>query len=1179
MKTPLGLIHLVTAILSLTAHPAGATPPVYRHPVATIPYAHTQPVIDGVVNDAEWQGAFSQRALQTTGGMLSVRQSRFWVMWDEEHIYVAMREPLRPGERLLQARRGRQPHKDVEVINDDCYEIWISADATDPLTGQPHCSTQFLANFAGARTDALHQPAVGNSRTSSYDTDWEPRSRLTPNHEWEMELVIPRASLGLTKGPFQDGLRLRALLARNFKRPWEQNSFEGTSTFAVVETHSQWVLSRRAPALQLLEVGNAATRKIGARLAAQAQSDTTIRWRYQSDSVTKEGVAQVRQGRWAEVVQLPDLDQPGPGRVRFTVTGADDTVLLDWSAQRSFGFAKRKQAPADGGKPVPVEYNQAAESLDDRGDQLNLDITFNPEKNYARVFGDFIHFDNRAAIQEIVIVVRDAADREIQRATTRLDQDAYAKAVLQFPQHPPGSYTVRFDCRDAAGQVIASKESSFAQENLAAKYEWWHTPRGNIEKVIAPWTPVTFEAGVFGVWGREMEVGAAGLPKRVRTQGREILAAPARLVARDAAGRELTAAGAETKLLFDKDHRKTLQVNSALGDVAVRSEVQVAFDGLYQITLTLTPRQATTWRSLQVVLPYAETMAEYIHAVTAEIRSGFWYGFTPPGRGRVWDCRLLGDRTMKLGSFIPYLWLGSTTGGLCWFADSDAGWIPSDTTPAIEIQRNAAGQVDLVFNLISDEATLDQPRTITFGLQASPVKPLHPRWREDSWWCGDTFKPYAHDGDLIFASVPFVAPDHAAEATRLIGEQHRGGRFAVPYFIHTALPRHRVPELAVFGEQWKTTVDDALCYRDSLTDYMIHHWSRWAEVYGIDGYYIDNMRPLACDNLEHGCGYRLPDGRVQPTFQMFDTRAYFLRSRALFLEQRPQSKLVLHMTNAMILPWVGPADVAYDGEHHVIYPELNKDFMDFWSLERMRVDYPAQWGVAVNFMHEYQGNWEPVDLHRAMRAYFATVMLHDALPTGNHNGHARNLMDQRAKFGLGAADVRFLPDWETTGLTTGNRDIKLAGWLRPGKLLLLVANFGEQQPAKIALDLAQLGWAGKTVSVTDAERGYQQQGQRAIPKTAAELAAERDRWPEKEAKRIANLKRNYDRAHAAAVAAGNPTPAPPDLAPKPYREQPLRREQVVVWSGDEAPAPQRNGATLTVPVARHNYRLLIVEPN
>lgn len=48
----------------------------YKHPVAVIPYAAAKPVIDGTVDDAEWQGAFSQRALRTTGGQISGRQPR-----------------------------------------------------------------------------------------------------------------------------------------------------------------------------------------------------------------------------------------------------------------------------------------------------------------------------------------------------------------------------------------------------------------------------------------------------------------------------------------------------------------------------------------------------------------------------------------------------------------------------------------------------------------------------------------------------------------------------------------------------------------------------------------------------------------------------------------------------------------------------------------------------------------------------------------------------------------------------------------------------------------------------------------------------------------------------------------------------------------------------------------------
>jgi hypothetical protein len=135
------------------------------------------------------------------------------------------------------------------------------------------------------------------------------------------------------------------------------------------------------------------------------------------------------------------------------------------------------------------------------------------------------------------------------------------------------------------------QDSTFAKEDLAKKYEWWNTPRGSIEKVVSPWTPVTLKQRTVGVWGREMEIGAAGLPTRVSTQGREILAAPGRLVATLADGKETEAQGVKTKTRFDQKHRKIVEVESKLGDIAVSSEVRAEFDGMYKVTMTLTPKR------------------------------------------------------------------------------------------------------------------------------------------------------------------------------------------------------------------------------------------------------------------------------------------------------------------------------------------------------------------------------------------------------------------------------------------------------------------------------------------------------------------------------------------------------------------------------------------------------------
>ena len=252
-----------------------------------------------------------------------------------------------------------------------------------------------------------------------------------------------------------------------------------------------------------------------------------------------------------------------------------------------------------------------------------------------------------------------------------------------------------------------------------------------------------------------------------------------------------------------------------------------------------------------------------------------------------------------------------------------------------------------------------------------------------------------------------VEQQHAANSDFILGAGSGAKANAVPYFIHESLPAHIIPEVKYFGDEWRTSVTKCLYYDDSLTDYMIWNLYNWAKECGIDGYYIDNMRPAACDNIDAGRGWRLPDGRVQPTYQMFSTRRYFLRMRAAFHEAVGHSKVVLHMTNNMILPWVAPADIAFDGEHHVLYPKGGRDFMDAWSLERMRADYTGQWGVPVNFMHEYQGDWKRDDLAKVMRAYTGWVALHDALPSGNSNGMNQPFWIGRKRFGIENDDARF----------------------------------------------------------------------------------------------------------------------------------------------------------------------------
>lgn len=1086
----------------------------WSRPTFVIPYAWQKPTIDGAVNAPEWQQALSVRALRTTRGMVSIRQATFKLCWDEDFLYVAMQSPMRPGERVIQALRRRD--KEDNVVFDDSYEVFIDA-GTRTDDGQP-CFFQFLANYAGARYDVLHLPAVGNSRIG-WSSNWEPINRITSDNVWEWEMAIPRQSLFLDK-PFQDGQALTMLLARNFKRPWEQNSVEGTSSFAVVDTHSRCVLSKSAPAVHLQGVADPEGQTFGLSLTAWSKQGGAVKWSVASDSgVHQQGTLNIPAGKTAVGPKALALDKLGDGAFRIRVTSPDDKVTYaDWVGLRAFGT--RKVEPR----------------LNDPGDNVVLKLDLNPVADYLRVDGDFINYDARDDFHAFQVSVTDAAGNVVAQRPLKIDDRAYVSGILQLPGLKHGDYVARLDCLDAAGKVALTREREFAKKDHAKSFKWWQTKWGNIEKVIDPWTPVQAEGNAVAMWGRRMTIGAAGLPAQIMSQDRALLASPMRLEANLSDGSTAAAAGAQISVESAAAHRVVSSVTSQLSELNITSRITTEFDGMYRVEMTLNPKQPVRLSSLKMVVPLDPSHVDLYHAAGRGIRYGFDYGRIPEGNGRLWDCRQVGSNPMVIGSFTPYAYVGGPDAGLAWFADSDEGWVPNNDVPAFELRRDRSDSLDLVFNLISSDFTIDAPRTIVFAFQATPVKPIHKGWRMDSWWCGDTFKDWQflgkHGGHQIWTSIPFTLEEEACrkmvKATQsrpngfIFGELATQRANAVPYQEWKTISARFAPEVAYFGDQWKTAVSDGLAFEETLSDFIVYHAGNWAETCGIDGFYLDNSRPQACDDIHAGRGYRLPDGRIQPTFNIFSVRKLLLRMRAAFHEANGRSKFVLHTTNNFIAPWLGAADVAYDGEHHVIYPQLGTDFMDYWEQARMSLALSSRWGVAVNFMHEYQGQWPYRRMTEVMRAYSGATILYDALPSGNANGLNTPLWTGRARFGIDDDRVEYIGPWrKDTGVVCLQSDVHLAFWKKPGSILIAVVNYGEQTAANVTIDANVLGFASPAQwKVTDAEA---------------------------------------------------------DTGVRDFRNPRTKQTEIGWQSTDEAPITHDGRGTITVPVKRHSYRQVIVE--
>lgn len=424
---------LIVVWRCLTTLPSQAADGVrvgYKAPVLVIPDATVKPKLDGIIDDIEWQGALSLNALATTEGKISTRQTRCWLMWDEDNFYLAMRSPLRPGERVLQA--ARQTERDSSnAVYDDSYEIWLNANTTSP-DGQK-VFFQYLGNYAEARYDVMFEPAVGNSRPG-WTSGWKPVNRLVlptsadknGGSVWEMEVAIPCASIYHT-APFADGEELHGLFVRSFKRPWEQNSIGGSGSFSAGDTHSRLVLSRSAPAVHLLGVADPVAQTLGVKLAGYSAEARMLKWSMQSDAGTERlGKLELAAGKFSEVVGRLDMEKPGAGFYRIRVTSDDgQTTYLDWSGKRMFGVASAR-----------------SEKIADTVDQLALNLTFNPMQNYVRVAGDLINYDQRGRIVRFHAEVLDSSGKKLIEKRLPMDRLAYVQAVLPVGDCPGGGGAV-----------------------------------------------------------------------------------------------------------------------------------------------------------------------------------------------------------------------------------------------------------------------------------------------------------------------------------------------------------------------------------------------------------------------------------------------------------------------------------------------------------------------------------------------------------------------------------------------------------------------------------------------------------------------------------------------------------------------------------------------------------------
>lgn len=146
----------------------------------------TPPVIDGVIDPAEWQGAaHSDAFLQVYpgDGVTPSEHTEFWVSYDRDNLYVAVRCDDSAGRAGV---RATSMQHDLANGSDDVVRIVL--DTFDRANDGYH----FGLTAAGGRLDGLIQNK--NVANDEWDTLWHGHTSID-DHGWSAEFAIPTKSL------------------------------------------------------------------------------------------------------------------------------------------------------------------------------------------------------------------------------------------------------------------------------------------------------------------------------------------------------------------------------------------------------------------------------------------------------------------------------------------------------------------------------------------------------------------------------------------------------------------------------------------------------------------------------------------------------------------------------------------------------------------------------------------------------------------------------------------------------------------------------------------------------------------------------------------------------------------------------------------------------------------------
>ncbi|MBM4045466.1 MAG: hypothetical protein FJ279_10145 [Planctomycetes bacterium] len=710
---------MVIAFAGICSVGLAAPPP----PQVSLPFMKTPPTIDGEIKLGEWDRATKVIGFVSQhGAKVAPRDGMFWLGCDGKQLCIAVQTEAPPVGELLNRAVPDGDRDIIAVTRDDSIELWL-----DPHRGQTTGDRrrfQIIANARGTLFDRSYDAAnPQNPVDVTWRVKWQYATKVIDGW-WHVELAIPLSSLGAENDlnhPW--GVRI----GRNWQRPGDQSRWESVITaFDDIPSMPVVAWDAQAPVTQMVSLHKDRKEPFIAVTVSNPHSSPLTAKVFLSDAWSmdppkeQEKTVAIAPGKTETVsLQGRDMGPEGDHRTIIRVTSDDGARTFFF---RDFRWNMHRPEAV---WTIEKEQRQA------------VDFQFKHYPYYGKVKAkvDVSALSVREQVTGARVVVRPAGNPpyggDVLAEQKLPFKDALAEAIFSIPELKDGDYEVAAFLEGGKDVPKEPVVRTFARR----RFEWERNKLGLSDAVIPPFTPLKVTGKTVSSVLREHEMNEVGLWAQVRSEGRDLLAAPMRW--------EVTAGNPPNgglspvkpgKLTVEKaaPHRVVTQGAWQAGALSATVRSEFDYDGMAKVTLSLAPSAQPIDR-LSLVIPLRNDAVRYMHACGDGCRQNY-AGKAPEGEGVVWDSSK-GNKTNIVGTFYPYVYLGGGARGLCWFADNDRDWVLDDTTPTVQIVRQGK-VVELRVHFITKPTTLTRPHHIVFGLQATPVKPMPEQpinWRK--WHC------------------------------------------------------------------------------------------------------------------------------------------------------------------------------------------------------------------------------------------------------------------------------------------------------------------------------------------------------------------------------------------------------------------------------------------------------------